>query len=401
MPRIVCLLPLPPPATGQSVVTATFLDALRPHATVEVVDTADRAHVWRTSRTFPPARIAAWLGRLAEFRRRLGDAAGPPDAVYLTPASSVAGLLRDVAALALVPRGVRIVAHAHMGDYGGLPERRGVRALARWTVRRYERVLVPSEFAAAWLRRTVPEARVEVVPNPVSAALRFTADEEVAARAARRGRPAHVLFLSNMIPAKGYVPLAHALAALAARGRAFTAAFVGAWASEADRTAFVALLAGLGLADRTEVPGAIPHTALRPVLAAASVIAFPSAMPESFGMGLLEAMGAGCAVVATGHAAAPEIARDGLDGRLVPPGDADALADALADVLDHADRYGASAAVRARTAFAPEPFEAAFVRALLGPSAAAPLRSEAPGTPDETSGVAALSFAPPPTPRHA
>ncbi|HEX9951930.1 MAG TPA: glycosyltransferase family 4 protein [Rubricoccaceae bacterium] len=398
MPRIVCLLPLPPPATGQSVVTATFLDALRPHATVEVVDTADRAHVWRTSRTFPPARIAAWLGRLAEFRRRLVT---PPDAVYLTPASSVAGLLRDVAALALVPRGVRVVAHAHMGDYGGLPERRGVRALARWTVRRYERVLVPSEFAAAWLRRTVPEAHVEVVPNPVSAALRFTADDEAAARAARRGRPGHVLFLSNMIPAKGYVPLAHALATLAERGLTFTASFVGAWATEADRVAFVALLAGLGLTDRTDVPGPIPHPALRPVLAAASVIAFPSAMPESFGMGMLEAMGAGCAVVATGHAAAPEIARDGLDGRLVPPGDAGALADALADVLGNADRYGASAAARARDAFAPEPFEAMFVRALLGTPVAPPGAAEVAGTPEDALRVAALSFAPPPTSRHA
>lgn len=396
MLRVVCLLPLPPPATGQSVVTRTFLDALRSHAEVEVVDTADRAHVWRTSRTFPPARIAAWTRRLAAFRRRVATA---PDVVYLTPASSVAGLLRDVAALALVPRGVRIVAHAHMGDYGGLPERRGVGALARWTLGRYERVLVPSEFAAAWLRRTVPSARVEVLPNPVAPALRFSADEAAAALAARRGRPPGVLFLSNMIPAKGYDALADALAALAARGRAFTATFVGAWASPGDRDAFVARLAGLGLAGCTTVPGPAVHDALRPVLAAASVIAFPSAMPESFGMGMLEAMGAGCAVVATDHAAAPEIARDGLDGRLVPPGDAPALAAALDDALAHAERYGTSAAARVREAFAPEPLLAAFVRALTTPPAEG--TPPAGGTAAASPPVAALSFTPAPPSGHA
>lgn len=363
--RVVCLLPLPPPATGQSIVTRTFLDGLARVADVHVVDTADRVHVWRRSRTFPPARAAAWLGRLRAFRRALRPR---PDVVYLTPASSVLGFVRDVAALALVPRGVRIVAHAHMGDFGGLFARRGVGALARRTARRYERILVPSAFAAAWVRRTLPGARVEILPNPVAPALRFSADEEAAARAARQGRAPNVLFLSNMIPAKGYVPLAHALATLAARGLDFTATFAGAWASDHDRDAFAGLLVSLGLADRATIAGAVPHADLRPALAAADVLAFPSAMPESFGMGMLEAMGAGAAVVATDHAAAPEIVRDGLDGRLIPPGDPAALVEALDDALAYRDRYGRSAAAHARAALAPEPLVAAFVAALTGDS---------------------------------
>ncbi len=370
-PRILCLLPLPPPPTGQSIVTQTFLDALARGADVETVDTADRVHVWRRSRTFPPARAAAWLGRLRDFRRALRTR---PDVVYLTPASSSLGFARDVIALALVPRGVRVVAHAHMGDFGSLFARRGVGALARRTARRYERILVPSAFSAEWIRRTLPGARVEVLPNPVAPVLRFSAGEEEAARAARQGAVPNVLFLSNMIPTKGYVPLAHALGTLAARGRAFTATFAGAWASDADRDAFAGLLETLGIAGRATIAGSIPHGDLRPVLAAADVLAFPSALPESFGMGMLEAMGAGSAVVATNHAAAPEIVRDHVDGRLVPPGDAAALVEALDDALAHRDRYGRSAAARARAAFAPEPLVAAFVAALTGtPAGAAPV----------------------------
>jgi glycosyltransferase involved in cell wall biosynthesis len=61
------------------------------------------------------------------------------------------------------------------------------------------------------------------------------------------------------------------------------------------------------------------------------VFAFPSVY-EGFGLPPLEAMAAGTPVVATAVGALPHTMGDG--GVLVPPGDADALAGALAGVLD-------------------------------------------------------------------
>ena len=372
-PRIVCLVPLPPPATGQSVVTQTICAALAAHADVVVVDTADQAAVWRRPGTLPSARVRAWAVRLGEWRAlvapgpsRRGPAARVPAAVYLTPASSLLGLFRDAAALALVPAGVRVVAHIHVGDYGRLLGAPVWGALARRTLARFDRVFVPSAYAAAGIRAAAPGVRVEVVPNPVPADVQFTEDEAADARAARAGQTPHVLFLSNMIPSKGYGLLADALALLAAGGGAFRATFAGAWGSAPERAAFAARLAALGLADRTAVLGAVARADVRALLASADVLAFPSTYPhESFGLVVLEAMGAGVAVVAVRHAAAGELVRDGLDGRLVEATPA-ALALGLADALAHRDAYGASAAVRARGAFAPEPLTATFVAAILG-----------------------------------
>jgi phosphatidylinositol alpha-mannosyltransferase len=69
-------------------------------------------------------------------------------------------------------------------------------------------------------------------------------------------------------------------------------------------------------------------------LAQADVLAAPSLGGESFGMVLTEAFAAGTPVVASDIAGYRDVVRDGIDGVLVPRGDAQALAEALRDLHD-------------------------------------------------------------------
>jgi glycosyltransferase involved in cell wall biosynthesis len=77
--------------------------------------------------------------------------------------------------------------------------------------------------------------------------------------------------------------------------------------------------------------GYIDDDALGDVLGGACVLAYPSVY-EGFGFPPLEAMAAGVPVVATAVGAIPEVVGDGA--LLVAPGDIDALAGAVAGVLD-------------------------------------------------------------------
>jgi len=82
-------------------------------------------------------------------------------------------------------------------------------------------------------------------------------------------------------------------------------------------------------------------------LFACDVFVFPS-QTETLGLAVLEAMAAGCAVVAVRGGAIPEIIRDGESGCVVPA-ESSALRQAVADLLGDAERRRALGA-RARAA---------------------------------------------------
>jgi phosphatidyl-myo-inositol alpha-mannosyltransferase len=84
--------------------------------------------------------------------------------------------------------------------------------------------------------------------------------------------------------------------------------------------------------------GKVDDARKREVLAASDVLCAPSLGGESFGMVLTEAFAAGTPVIASDIAGYRDVVRDGVDGVLVPRGDAQALAEALRDLHDEPQR---------------------------------------------------------------
>jgi glycosyltransferase involved in cell wall biosynthesis len=82
-----------------------------------------------------------------------------------------------------------------------------------------------------------------------------------------------------------------------------------------------------------------------------NVVVLPS-LNEGTPMSAIEAMAAGCPVVATQVGGVPDLIRDGESGLLVPPRDAGALAAAMIRVLNHRD-LGLSLGAAARRAVYP------------------------------------------------
>lgn len=94
-----------------------------------------------------------------------------------------------------------------------------------------------------------------------------------------------------------------------------------------------------GVEDRLVWHGSVGHDRLAELYRQAWVVALPSLTDsESFGMSLVEAMASGTPVVGSRVGGIPFVVRDGVDGVLVPPGDASALATALVSLVRDPDR---------------------------------------------------------------
>ncbi|HEY2585775.1 MAG TPA: ATP-binding cassette domain-containing protein [Tepidisphaeraceae bacterium] len=85
--------------------------------------------------------------------------------------------------------------------------------------------------------------------------------------------------------------------------------------------------------DGVEYLGEVDRDGKLALLDSIDVFSVPTAYPESKGIYLLEAMARGVPVVQPAHGSFPELIRETGGGVLVPPGDAEALAHSIADLL--------------------------------------------------------------------
>ncbi|MDG2529975.1 glycosyltransferase [Caulobacter endophyticus] len=185
---------------------------------------------------------------------------------------------------------------------------------------RTDYICVGRHLAELAVERGVPASRVHFVPNAVKI------PTVLAQPFADPGRPPRIVAAGRLHPKKGFDVLVAAAALLRDRGLSFEVEIAG----EGDeRGKLEGLIAEHGLGDRVRLVGWRDASAF---LATGDLFAFPS-YQEGFPLVLLEAMAVGLPVAASAIPGPDEMIVEGASGRLLPPGDAAALADALADLI--------------------------------------------------------------------
>jgi len=213
-------------------------------------------------------------------------------------------------------------------------------------------VLAPLPSVAALLRESGVRARVAVVPSAgidvaaFAAAADGAGGDRAAAVRAKFGVPGRaplLVFVGRLAPEKNVGLL---LASLAALPSDTWLLLVG---DGPDRGLLQAQAEDRDIAGRTIFAGTQPPAVVADALAAADLFVFPSTT-ETFGIAMVEAMAAGCAVVAVQAAASCDLLRDGETGRLVA-GNPAAFAAAVRDLLaEPARRTAMGGAARAAAA---------------------------------------------------
>jgi phosphatidyl-myo-inositol alpha-mannosyltransferase len=199
-----------------------------------------------------------------------------------------------------------------------------------------------SEAAASFLRRALPEAALEIVPNGVDVGA-FAGGEALGNLPPGR----RILWVNRLDAQKGFPVALAAFTKVLAEIPDAVLVVVG---NGKDREA-LALLTRSARA-RVDMRGAQPNERVPSFLAACEVFVAPAVGQESFGIALVEAMAAGLPVVATDIPGYREVVSDGVEGLLVRPRDPEALAAGLVRVLTEpelAARLGEAGRERARS----------------------------------------------------
>jgi glycosyltransferase involved in cell wall biosynthesis len=334
----------PPDAGGPASHAPEACDFLHAHRhRVEVVTTADAAPARReypvhwVSRRRPPGARHLRVAMLVRARARRADV------VYSVGMEGRSTLGARLAGRPLVQRLAsdpaferahwRGITRVSLDEF---PDEPGVRIAALRWIRNREvatatRVLCPS----AWLRAVVVSwgvdpACVEVLPHALRAPV-LPSRDELRARHVFDG-PTLVL-AGRLVPQKA---LDVALRALAGNdGVALVVAGEGP-----ERTRAESLAAALGLEGRVRFAGAQSREGVFELFRAADAALLSSAW-ESFGLVVAEALAVGTPVISTAVGGVVEVLEDGRNGLLVPPGDSEALGEAIR-------RFFADDALRAR-----------------------------------------------------
>ena len=226
--------------------------------------------------------------------------------------------------------------------------------LKRWICRHASAIVANSRagaLATAEIARVAPE-RIEVIRNGVEIPPAIDADERRATRVGLLGHdpPTLALFVGRLVALKNVPVLLRALSLVPAITRPhLVLAGEGPLLGELRATA-----QRLGVAAHVHFLGARDDTAS--LMQCADVLVLPS-REEGLSNVILEAMAAGCPVVASAVGGNPELVEHSRTGLLFPSDDATALAAALVRVACDPDlrlRFATSAGFRARSEFSIE-----------------------------------------------
>ncbi len=247
------------------------------------------------------------------------------DTFYFTISQSKGGNFRDLLILRLILwKKKKCIIHLHGGYYRQLVENELSEKQKKDNYKVMEKVdgaIVLGRSLKPIFQGMVPPERVFVVPNCVDDEFLLT-DKEIEEKADKMNEQGvkDVLYLSNFIEEKGYREvLKLALCEKVTRKKTgksnFHFHFAGAFFEDEEREYFENFVAEHELQDLVTLRGVVSGEDKRQLLKDCQYFILPTRYPkEGQPISILEAMGAGMAVVTTDHAGIPDMVKEGENG---------------------------------------------------------------------------------------
>jgi colanic acid/amylovoran biosynthesis glycosyltransferase len=217
------------------------------------------------------------------------------------------------------------------------------RSLLDWKLRETRFVRSISDFNRRFLEELYPHVRGKI--EVIHVGIEPEVYESTGTRVEPAVSPPRILCVAAHRPYKGLPVLIEACGQLRDAGFAFRCDIVG---HGPMREELARLIEARGLQETVHLVGAKPQEEVTTMMAEATLFALPSIVAadgqmEGIPVALMEALATGRPVVSTSISGIPELVQHEVNGLLVPPGDADALAQSIRTLLEsreHARQMG-------------------------------------------------------------
>ncbi|NMM05996.1 glycosyltransferase family 4 protein [Polaromonas sp.] len=315
--------PLPEPITGQSLACQIFFDEISKKHTVNVINLSKRNF---SSGIDSLGRIREVLAFIWHAWRKSRTA----DCIYFTISESVAGNLKDILIyLACFDKLSGMAVHLHGG--AGMrellkPSNRILRALNRFFFGRIGAVIVLGARHVDIFEGIAPVDRIHIAPNFAEDSL--FVDEAPTRLKFDKIDPLRLLFLSNLIPGKGYIELLEAYKSLDVNTRARVQIdFAGGFQSDDHKKEFLHSIDGI---PQVQYHGIVRGARKLELFREAHLFCLPTYYPyEGQPISILEAYASGCAVMTTDHSGILDVFANGQNGYCVEKRSPDSIRQAI------------------------------------------------------------------------
>jgi glycosyltransferase involved in cell wall biosynthesis len=330
--KILFIAPIPPPINGQSKASLVLLEALNGEHHVDVINLSKstlRNGVFSLSRFVD----------IFENLKQIYNKKNAKDIIYISLAESFAGNLRDILFF-YINRKKLSRTFIHMLGGAGMKEiLNGTGVMQKVNahfMKKMAGVIVEGPVNFETFKTVFPENRIHIVPNFAEDFL-FVSDEEISNKF-NNLTTINILYLSNLIPGKGYNELADAFILLDSEAKSkLDISFVGGFENSESELVFLDKIKPFS--QLKYLGKFIDGLEKRKLYCKSHVFCLPTYYPfEGQPISILEAYATGCAVITSNHSGIPFIFKDKMNGFLVEKKSVLSLKNSLLKIISQKDK---------------------------------------------------------------
>jgi len=308
--KILFLSPIPPPYYGSAMSSKMCLEILENSKNFEIRNiklnySEDMEDVGKINKN----KIKGFLKVKKEIKKNIKGF--NPDIIYLVPATSNLGLIRDYFFVKEIKKLTKKKILFHI---------RSRTIKNNFNMRLYkkmfsgERAIVLGEQLIKDISNYIPRREIFILPNAIKNEVSEKEIKKIIKQRQKK-RFFNILFLSNMDKSKGWPKLLQACKILKKQNLKFNCNFVGDFKNEKDKSMFYNFVEKNNLQREINYLGKKTGKEKNKIISESNVLVFPTEYKlETFGRVIIEGMMFGLPVIANGIATIPSIIQDNKTG---------------------------------------------------------------------------------------